>query len=24
MRRPHQRVPACSLTSHDTVSGTHR
>jgi pimeloyl-ACP methyl ester carboxylesterase len=24
MRRPHQRVPKCSLTSHDTVSGTHR
>jgi hypothetical protein len=23
MRRPHQRVPNCSLTSHDRVSGTH-
>jgi hypothetical protein len=22
-RRPHQRVPNCSLTGHDTVSGTH-
>ena len=24
MRRPHQRIQTCSLTSHDTVSGTHR
>jgi hypothetical protein len=23
MRRPDQRIPNCSLTSHDTVSGTH-
>jgi hypothetical protein len=23
MRRPHQRIPTCILTSHDRVSGTH-